>query len=291
MKPADMPTFDVAAEGGRGRSLRILVAEDNLTNQAVARKILEREGHEVTVAADGEKAVELLEKVSFDLVLMDINMPVMNGFEATKLHRFAALGRRRIPIYALTADVTPETRLRCDEAGMDGCLHKPIEMDELSALLRRVAGEPVAGGAASASGSATVPSSSNADEAIDFTQVPIIDPAALANLEGLGGLDFLAELVAQFGKDARRHVEALAAATADCDPQAFRETAHSLRSSAANVGAKRIFAMCLDWRAATLEQLAGEGEAWIARLHETLIETEGAISALLADRRRAGRAA
>ncbi len=128
------------APASKARSLRILVAEDNRTNQEVARRLLERAGHQVEIAAQGEEAVEMLERQTFDLVLMDINMPVMNGYEATKLHRFASLGRRHVPIYALTADVTPETRERSREAGMQGCLHKPIDMAELQAVLDAVGG-------------------------------------------------------------------------------------------------------------------------------------------------------
>lgn len=272
---------DVQESRGAFRSLRILVAEDNRTNQAVARKLLERDGHSVTIVDNGELAVEALEKGGFDLVLMDINMPVMNGFEATKLHRFAALGRPRVPIYALTADVTAETRARAIEAGMDGCLHKPIDMPELDAVIRRVGGAPSAAGEGALADMAALPALPEEETPLNFAEIPVLDGAAISNLESLGGVEFVADLTTQFAQDARRHLDRLGAAIADCDTHEFREIAHSLRSSAANVGARRLFAQCLDWRAASAEQLATEGDEWLARLHATLVETEAAISLLV----------
>ena len=100
----------------------------------VVTKILERAGHRATIVNDGEAALDVLNVREFDLVLMDVNMPVMNGIEATKLYRFASLGRPRIPIVALTADATAEVGRRCEEAGMDACVTKPIEPRR---LLRR----------------------------------------------------------------------------------------------------------------------------------------------------------
>jgi two-component system sensor histidine kinase RpfC len=114
-----------------GRSLSILVAEDKRTNQIVIAKILDRAGHRVTLVDNGEAALDMLEMQEFDLVLMDVNMPVMNGIEATKLYRFAALGRPHVPVVALTADATEEVARRCEEAGMDACITKPIEPNRL----------------------------------------------------------------------------------------------------------------------------------------------------------------
>ena len=113
----------------------ILIAEDNRINQKVIRKILERVGHDVTIVDNGEAALDALEQGTFDLVLMDVNMPVMNGIEATKLYRFTELGRGHTPIVALTADATVEAAERCREAGMDGCLTKPIEPAKLVEMI------------------------------------------------------------------------------------------------------------------------------------------------------------
>ncbi len=119
----------------QGRSLGVLVAEDNRTNQKVIAKILQRAGHQVTLADNGEAALKALSQRNFDVVLMDVNMPVMNGIEATRRYRAAVNGGRHVPILALTADATAEAEARCAEAGMDGCITKPVEASRLVELI------------------------------------------------------------------------------------------------------------------------------------------------------------
>jgi CheY-like chemotaxis protein len=117
-------------------SLRVLLAEDNLVNQRLATRLLEKRGHQVTVAGNGLEAVAAAEKGQFDLVLMDLQMPDMDGFEAT-----AVLREREketgihLPVIALTAHALKGDRERCLEAGMDGYLTKPIRPQELDASL------------------------------------------------------------------------------------------------------------------------------------------------------------
>jgi two-component system, sensor histidine kinase RpfC len=263
------------------RPLKVLAAEDNPTNQKVLLKVLEQGGHEVHVVENGEKAVEALAKSEYDLVLMDINMPVMNGLDATKLHRFASLGRARTPIYALTADVTPETRKACADAGMDGCLHKPIEQQELQSVLMSIAGRR---SILPALGQTMWPEEQPAavvqpaDEPLDLNQVPVADGATLANLRSLGGIDFVADLVAQFTSDALGHVDQLRRAVEQVDAVAFRDVIHSLRSSAANVGARRVFALCLEWRNISTEEVAAEGDVRVASLLGELENTQVAMA-------------
>ncbi len=116
----------------------VLLVEDNFVNQVVATRLLEKLGHTVTVAGDGAKALELSRLASFDLVLMDCHMPVMDGFEATRELRRDGC---QWPIFALTAAVTTEDRDRCLAAGMTGVLTKPLRLERLRAVLRGDAAE------------------------------------------------------------------------------------------------------------------------------------------------------
>jgi two-component system sensor histidine kinase/response regulator len=176
--PEESRTITLASGPGGTRRLRILLAEDNFINQRVATRMLETRGHEVVVAQDGRKAVEAAASGGFDLILMDVQMPELNGLEATACIRAAeSPGRPRVPIVALTAHAMKGDRERCLEAGMDGYLAKPLRPEALDAVLADVAArwpegkaEPAAvagradrapdeadGGRASAAGSAPVP--------------------------------------------------------------------------------------------------------------------------------------
>jgi signal transduction histidine kinase/ligand-binding sensor domain-containing protein/CheY-like chemotaxis protein len=118
--------------------LRILVAEDNLINQRLARALLERAGHIVTVVNDGSAAVESCESQQFDVVLMDVQMPLMDGLTATAAIRRAEQGRRHTPILALTAHAMRGDMERCLEAGMDDYLTKPINVEQLNSHLKKL---------------------------------------------------------------------------------------------------------------------------------------------------------
>jgi CheY-like chemotaxis protein len=108
------------------------LAEDNRVNQMLAVRLLEKQGHHVQVAGDGREALEELKKADFDLVLMDVQMPVMGGFEATAAIREMEQGTgKHIPIVALTAHAVTGDRERCLAAGMDGYVPKPIHTEEL----------------------------------------------------------------------------------------------------------------------------------------------------------------
>ncbi|MFZ5996878.1 MAG: response regulator [Nitrospirota bacterium] len=118
--------------------LRVLVAEDNLVNQEVARHILETLGCTVVIAANGKEALDELQKKSYDIVLMDCQMPEMDGFEATKAIRAAeGVGGRRVPVIAMTAHALQGDRERCLAAGMDDYISKPVHPDRLREVISR----------------------------------------------------------------------------------------------------------------------------------------------------------
>jgi len=142
--------FDLAAAKAAGdqaeRPLNVLLVEDNPVNQALAQKVLERAGHTVTLANNGVESIELFDDNNFDLILMDVQMPVMGGLEATRQIRAREARRswagtgllQSIPIIAMTAHAMPGDRARCLEAGMDDYVVKPIKPKDLFAAIRRV---------------------------------------------------------------------------------------------------------------------------------------------------------
>jgi CheY-like chemotaxis protein len=145
-------------EKSPARSWRVLLAEDNAVNQLLAKMLLKRLGHEVIAVKTGKEALEMLQSEAFDVVLMDVQMPDMDGFEATRAIRmleaagkgFRRTAGSRLPIIAMTAHAMKGDRERCLECGMDGYVAKPIQASDLENALAAVSpGEPFAGDAAS----------------------------------------------------------------------------------------------------------------------------------------------
>jgi CheY-like chemotaxis protein len=149
----DAPTgsVEITPAAGAGdavgrRPLRILAAEDNPTNQLILRAVLQNLGVELQLVANGVEAVGAFREQSFDVVLMDVQMPLMNGVEAARaIRRFEATsGRPRTPIIALSADVMTDHVAEYREAGMDAYLEKPIEIDRLYGLLGKASARTLA---------------------------------------------------------------------------------------------------------------------------------------------------
>jgi len=134
-KPVSMALIGEAVQ----RTLRVLVAEDNPVNQLVARRILEKAGHEVVVAENGQVAIDAVERERFDIVLMDIQMPVLGGLDATAyLRSLEQSSGRHLPIVGLTAHAMKGDMERCVEAGMDAYISKPIKGQDLIATIDRL---------------------------------------------------------------------------------------------------------------------------------------------------------
>lgn len=130
----------VSNEAGRALqaeqpSLRVLLAEDNLINQLVAAALLKRLGHQVSVANDGAEAVHAIKTASFDVVLMDVQMPTMDGLAATRAIRGLPGDKSRIPIIAMSAGTRAEDAAECLAAGMDGHIGKPLAHEKMFAVL------------------------------------------------------------------------------------------------------------------------------------------------------------
>lgn len=263
------------------RTARILVAEDNRTNQRVIKAILERAGHRVVLADDGQAALEWLERERFDLVLMDLSMPGTSGTDAVKLLRFLNDPAELPPIVALSADATPESRETCRKLGFSAYLTKPVETAELLSTIDRLLNaalqEPAAGQAP--------PPADHADE-----DGRVLDPTRLKALEQLDdGQGFFAELVEDFLADSRESLERMQAALRAGDAHAFRQHAHALRSSAAHMGGVGVFELCLSWRGLDDAALLMRGRAELLRLHEELAKLETALRDYVSERAAASR--
>ncbi|HSA81446.1 MAG TPA: response regulator, partial [Geminicoccaceae bacterium] len=239
-----------------------------------------------TLVGNGEEALDALAEHQFDLVIMDLNMPVMGGLDTVKLHRFATGGREGPPIIALTADATDETRAQCEAAGIDGYLAKPVDVDQLLTLVDRLSRRAPVGASAPRRVRRDSPRPRVAGA------LPVLDQALLERLRELDDQDgFVTQVINDFIVDAEQLIAELAAAARANDPSAFRDRAHALRSSAAHIGATALFELCLGWRSIGPAELAEQGVAAIARLESEFERLRRALLAELAEPgRRAQRA-
>ena len=202
-----------AVERKSGVALRILVAEDNLVNQRLAVRVLEKRGHAVTLANHGKDAVEEFVKGSFDVILMDIQMPEMDGFEATAAIRaHEAKSGGRIPIMAMTAHAMQGDRERCLASGMDGYVSKPIRPEALFQELERL-----------------VPSAGRR------MKTPVLDAAVTRN-PALDDPALMKELIALFLADLPGQFEALEAALAGKDPERVLQAVTQIKGPISNFG-------------------------------------------------------
>lgn len=239
---ADAPAAPpVAAHSAVPAGLRILVAEDNVINQKLTQKILELKGHQVTIAANGKLALDAMAGRPFDLVLMDIQMPEMDGFEATAEIRKREAGTgHRMPVIAMTAHALKGDRERCLDAGMDGYVSKPVEPDalwkEMAAVSRVEAPKPAAAHAPAATG-----------EILDRARID-----SLREMDADGAL--LRELIDLFRADGPQMLADLRAAVDSRDPKALSKKAHLLKGSLLSLGAVRARDL-----AQRIEQLGKDG--------------------------------
>jgi two-component system sensor histidine kinase RpfC len=264
------------------KPLSILVAEDNRTNQRVIAKMLERNHHHVIVVENGDDALDALAAHAFDIVLMDVNMPQLDGIEATKLYRFATLNAPRVPIVGLTADATDETRRRCMDAGMDACLSKPVKPELLARTIAEVTSREAEHAGPVGSDRSITPIASHPKYRMSIP--PALDASKLEELEALGGDGFMIAVARDFVKDGTEGLEALRAAVRSGDVQRFRDAAHGLRSACANVGATRLYDRLLSLRQIGAEELARDGAVLLASLKADFDQVHAALETVSNDR-------
>jgi two-component system, sensor histidine kinase and response regulator len=211
--------------------LRILVAEDNVVNQKVAQLLLRQLGQRADLATNGAEAVSALQRQDYDVVLMDCQMPDMDGFNATRQIRELIPNERQPYIVAMTANALEGAREECLRAGMDDYISKPVDRARLLAILAGVG--------------ATVSSSAEAD---------VRDRAVLAQLTDEVGADGAAEVVQALIEDAAQLLDGLEESLETNDAAALRRVAHTMKSNSAMVGADALAALLQE-----LEQIAASG--------------------------------
>ena len=262
-----------------GRKLRVLVAEDNRTNQMVIAKILERAGHEVVLAGDGEQAIEELKSRAFDITLMDLHMPVMGGIEAAKLYRFMNRSSPRMPIVALTADATPEARAECMDAGMDACLTKPIDTRRLFELFEQL----VPGSVPQPRGEDAAPTETA--RAGDADKGECVDARVLRELSELGGNgDFVVRLVWTFLKGAREKVRELERAVSEGDVENARKVAHALKGNSGQIGAYALMRACDRFSGIGAAELESKGRIYCEEVREEFARARASLNRQLEGR-------
>jgi CheY-like chemotaxis protein len=220
----------------RTQPMSILLVEDNATNQAVGLEMLDRLGYSAALAVDGLAAVQAQREALYDLILMDIQMPGMDGVEAARCIR-ALHSVQRPRIVALTANAAAEDRQAYLDAGMDDHLAKPFEMRDLAAVITRAF------------------KARQTQETVPTDSAQVLDDAIRDSLKRQFGQAFLERLDETYLRTAAPLVHAAGAALAAEDGPALQRAAHALKSSSANVGAVALSRLC-----AELEILGKKGQ-------------------------------
>jgi PAS domain S-box-containing protein len=212
------------------RNMRILVAEDNSVNQRLAARLLEREGHFVTIAGSGQEAVDLFEQRPFDLILMDVQMPGLDGLQATaRIREKERASGGHIPIAAMTAQAAESDRLRCFESGMDAYVTKPVHVPALLKIIESVG-----------AGGNSMNTELDGEPAPVEVQLRQLDESLALSRVG-GDVELLKEVIELFLDDYPVTFEKIRSAVAASDAVALEHHAHSLKGSVSTFGANRAF--------------------------------------------------
>jgi Amt family ammonium transporter len=271
-----------------GNRARILLAEDNTVNQMVASELLKDAGYLCDIVADGRGAVEAAAHDAYAIILMDCQMPEMNGFDATREIRAseARNGKMRVPIIALTANAVQGDRERCLETGMDDYVTKPIDPDQLLKTIERhlaeqsphvIGASKPAPEAQTTAGSATIPTSASSG-------MPPVDTSSLLR-RCRGKASLVEQLLQKFESQALEQLRSLEEAASRNDREAIARISHAVKGAAANLSAEsvRASAMTLEGSAAALgedellrgiERLAASVRECVAYIPSACVELE-----------------
>lgn len=267
----------VAATVHKMHGARILVAEDNPTNQRVTQLILESGGHVATIVDNGEAALDALEQGGFHLALFDLSMPGVSGLEALKLYRFTT--PKPIPILILSANVTTDAISQCQAAGAAEFVAKPVRPSVLlDAIERQLAGDTVP--------VLTSPPPRTEDRpTLAVVDTPPMDPLILGDLSRLSkDPSFVERLVAGFQSDTERLVAEISTALAHRRYEAVKDAAHALKGGAGGVGAMQLLQFALRLEKASHDTMRLKAAQWTDELQRIAARTRASLDKHLSER-------
>jgi CheY-like chemotaxis protein/HPt (histidine-containing phosphotransfer) domain-containing protein len=251
------------------------VVEDNYVNLQVAMQMLENRGYRVDAASSGREAVEAVERLPYDLVFMDCQMPVMDGYEATaEIRRGERDGSRHVPIIALTANAMRGDAERCFAAGMDDYIAKPVTGEALAAVLARW--EEKIG---LTRGEAPEPTVTSAPDRREEDSIA----AALESLAHELGPEMLRVVVAAFVAETEARLQALRDAVVDGDADKLYREGHTLKGNSANLGATCMAELALQVETRGREGRVADAEATVVALETEFERVRGQYEAVMAE--------
>lgn len=270
-EPRPLPSPPAPARPGASAS-RVLVAQSNRPGRLLLEKCLARAGYEFAGAAHSDEVLRLLgdaDERPFDLLMVDMDLPGMGGEKLAQLVRSTDFGPAPLAIVGLDSSGRRPAPDHLRAIGMNDCLSRPVHPGKLLDCLHSLlsAKSPQAQAAPAAEEPLQPAEEAEADK---FAQ--ILDLRALRDLENLGGRDFVRDIANQFVADGALALRSLAHSMQKGDASLFRDQAHALRSSAANVGARGIYVTCLAWREIEAEDLSRNGHAYLQALHDQFEE-------------------
>lgn len=259
----DPPAQPTGIDGAKPGSLRVLLVEDNAVNQMLASAILKKAGHRVDLATDGIEGVEGVRNNVYDVVLMDIQMPNMDGLEATR--RIRAMddqSKANVYIVAITANALLGDRETCLSAGMNDYLPKPIDQKRLLAALGLVQSD--------------IPAGTQSDDMVDDTEA-VINEADFRNLEETVGADAVANMVAITLSSTPATMALIQAANAEGDLEKIKREAHDMGSNFGNFGAARLHTHIVELTKACREGRVARASLLVNQMPEILDEAVAAV--------------
>ncbi len=255
--------------------LKILVAEDNTINRMVIGRILEKAGHDYSLVKNGQEALSELTEGGYDLVILDMHMPVLGGLDAFKLFRQEHPEASSPPFIMLTANATPEAQIACSEAGIDHFLTKPISTGKLLNIIETLTAKKLV---------ANPKSTLSGLEQVNNQPCLSVDHNVLNNLINLApNGEFLDELLTHFHQDSLQLLEGMASAIKSGDQALYSDLAHTLKGSAAYLGLLKMRELALDAEKLSPDKLSTTGNAQVVNLHAAYQEAQDLLNSTFAN--------